>query len=141
MRRSPRERRAVNIQSAAMRRAVNIQNAAMRRAVNIQNAVGGRVLPHRKNPAMIRGSINLTNRAAAPPLSNSQNNLKASLKKKLRRYLCVGQANGNLVGAGPACVVGASAPYNHGGDDLVQPSAGYKSPAKLPLAGAARETF
>src|SRR5450759_970398 len=112
MRRSPRERRAVNIQSAAMRRAVNIQNAAMRRAVNIQNAVAGRVLPHRKNPAMIRGSINLTNRAAAPPLSNSQINLKASLKKKSRRYLCVGQANGNLVGAGharekPAAVVGA----------------------------------
>src|SRR5476651_1996040 len=91
MRRSPRERRAVNIQSAAMRRAVNIQNAA-----------AGRVLPHRKNPAMIRGSINLTNRAAAPPLSNSQINLKASLKKKLRRYSCVGQANGNLVGAGHA---------------------------------------
>jgi hypothetical protein len=26
---------------------------------------------------------------------------------------------------GPACVVGASAPYSHGGDNLVQPLAGY----------------
>src|SRR5450631_501427 len=90
MRRSPRERRAVNIQSAAMRRAVNIQNAA-----------ADRVLPHRKNPAMIRGSINLTNRAAAPPLSNSQINLKASLKKKLRRYSCVGQTRVITESRGP----------------------------------------
>jgi hypothetical protein len=47
-----------------------------------------------------------------------------------------------FVGARPACVVGALAAYNYGGDDLVQPSAGCKSPAFTPdLAGANPECF
>ena len=95
--RSSRAGRRANITAMP----ASIPNGAVHRAVNMQSAAM-RVRPHRKNPAMIRGSTSLMNRAAAPRLTNSRSNPPINRRSQSRRYSCAGQANESFVGAGHA---------------------------------------